>query len=964
MRDAQTLVFETYQLDLRREQLWRGQEAMALTNKAFAVLRYLAQHADQLVTREALMEAVWPDVFVSDAALTVCIHELRQAFGETAQTPRCIETVRGRGYRFLPAVTTSISSAPAQPTAPIAEAVALVERETELALLRQQFARALDGERQLIFITGEPGIGKTTLVEAFAAQLGGASDLWIGYGQCVEHYGAGEAYLPLLEALGRLGRGPEGGNLIALLQQHAPSWLMQMASLAPAAEREALQQQHGGATRQRMLRELAEILEILTVERPLILVLEDLHWSDPSTLDWLAYAARRRDRARLLILGTYRPVDAIMRAHPLRPMAQELRRHGQCAELSLEYWSEAGVATYLRQRFGADPPGERWVRAIHQRTTGNPLFTIKVMDELVRQGHLQQEVSRGTLQGDPETVVRVTPDSLRQLIEHQLASLSSEEQALLETASVVGAVFSAAAVAAALQQEDSDVEARCGAMARRGQFIREQEIESWPDGTIAARFAFTHALYREVVYQRLTAGRRVRLHQRIGRRLEMAYGKRAREIAAALAMHFGYGRDPERALSYWRRAGDNMLQRCAHQEAMTHYERALDELHQLPTSPERDQMAIDLYFAIHRAGVPIGAYRQIMTALRKAEHLAERLGDQARLGQLCSRLSFVCRVTGDYETAASYARRGMAIGEALGESVMQAQSIYRLGQTYRTLGDYQQASECFRRIVRQRSDGAIEDNLYGFPSIFARAQLALCLAERGEFAEGLAHGLAGARSAMAIEHPFGRIVSCGGLGGLYLRQGLLTDAIDVLRQALALCRQWDMQDWFPTIAAFFGQAYALSGREAEALPLLEQAVEQGQALGNKTQQAFVATALGEVYMRAGQMAKAREQARQALLLAEAYQERGVQAWSLWLMGETLSQTPPRDTEAASASYQQALKLAETLEMRPLQAHCHHGLWRVYAQVGQPSRAKAAWSTAMAMYRATGMTYWLRQADTT
>ena len=189
-------------------------------------------------------------------------------------------------------------------------------------------------------IAGEPGIGKTALVHTFVAQVAATEDVWVGHGQCLDHYGAGEAYLPLLEALGRLGRGPAGERLVAVLRQYAPSWLVQMPGLVPPSAWESLQRTTGEATQPRMLRELTEALDVLTTERPLMLVLEDLHWSDGSTLAWLAYVARRPDPARFLLLGTYRPVDAIVRAHPIRTVMTELTQHQQGTELPLDYLLE------------------------------------------------------------------------------------------------------------------------------------------------------------------------------------------------------------------------------------------------------------------------------------------------------------------------------------------------------------------------------------------------------------------------------------------------------------------------------------------------------------------------------------------------------------------------------------------------------------------------------------------------
>ncbi len=221
MPDTRNLTFATFRVDLRGEQLWEGEDLRPLNNKAFAVLRYLLEHAEQLVTRESLLEAVWPNTFVSESTLNVCIHDIRQALCDRAQTPKFLQTVRGRGFRFLAPV------AVADPLPTLAMAalgpVYLVGREAEFAQLHQWLAIALQSQRQVGFIRGEAGIGKTALVNAFVDQLRRHDAIWIGHGQCIEQYGSGEAYLPVLEAIGRLGRSPKGATLILTLETFSVS---------------------------------------------------------------------------------------------------------------------------------------------------------------------------------------------------------------------------------------------------------------------------------------------------------------------------------------------------------------------------------------------------------------------------------------------------------------------------------------------------------------------------------------------------------------------------------------------------------------------------------------------------------------------------------------------------------------------------------------------------------------------
>ena len=200
----------------------------------------------------------------------MCIHEIRAALGDDAEAPQYIETVGRQGYRFL--------SGPMRQAPAPASVGPVVGRRHEIAQLHQWYARAVGGERQFVVLSGELGIGKTTVVDLFLASL--APGARVGRGQCVEHYGEGEPYLPLLEALGRLGHGPGGDRVVAVLQRYAPLWLVQLSGLVPESELERVQRRVKGATAVRMLRELAEALEVLTTETPLVLVLEDLHWSD------------------------------------------------------------------------------------------------------------------------------------------------------------------------------------------------------------------------------------------------------------------------------------------------------------------------------------------------------------------------------------------------------------------------------------------------------------------------------------------------------------------------------------------------------------------------------------------------------------------------------------------------------------------------------------------------------------
>jgi len=265
------MAFGPFQLGLETPQarLWRGAQVITLRPRSLAVLRYLVEHPGRVVTKAEILQHVWPGVSVTDTVLRVCIREIRVVLDDAAAVPQYLETVGRQGYRLLVRGERSVPS----PSA----AGPIVGRQREVDVLEGWFQRAATGDRQLGFVSGEVGMGKTTVLDLWLARCAMQREVWIARGQCVEHVGEGEPYLPVLDALGQLGRGPAGGDLLAVLRRYAPMWLTQLPGLVSDTERERLQRQVQGTTPARMLRECAEALAALTADRPLVLVLEDLH---------------------------------------------------------------------------------------------------------------------------------------------------------------------------------------------------------------------------------------------------------------------------------------------------------------------------------------------------------------------------------------------------------------------------------------------------------------------------------------------------------------------------------------------------------------------------------------------------------------------------------------------------------------------------------------------------------------
>ena len=695
MRRGRSGELPAVRLEVENEWAWCGPRRLDLTPRAFAVLRHLVERAGRLVTKDELLTTLWRDAIVSDAALASCIRDLRKALRDSSDVPRYIETVHRRGFRFIGPIapaTTAVSAVGARvpvsgadeppPAGPVAGhgPTALVGRDAELGRLREWLEQALNGQRQLVFVTGEPGIGKTALVEALLAGIGEGGALRIGRGQCVEQHGAGEPYLPVLEALGRLGRGVGGEPLIQILRQHAPTWLAQLPGLLADDEVEAVQRRAQGATRERMLRELVEALEAVTRDAPLVLLLEDLHWSDSSTIDLLGMLARRRDSARLLVLGTYRPADVAGASHPLKPVKQELQVHGYCQELHLEFLSLSVVEQYLSRRFSGHGFPSELARVLHRNTDGNPLFLVSTIDYLVGQGQLREVGGHWGLAGPLEEIASRTPETLWQVVERQVERLTGEEQAMLALGSVAGAEFSAA-VAVADGIDPHDAERRCDSLARRGQFVRAAGVAEWPDGTLAARYAFIHSLYQRALYARIPIGQRVGLHLRTGECLEGGYGERAAEIAGELAMHFERGRDYERAARYRRQACEHALRQHANREAADHATQALHLLGALPDSPERIQQELALQIMLGAALTATQGYgaAEVARPYERARELCAQVGDTVRLLPVLLGLGRFHQSRGELQIARDLGTRLLGIADTTPDAAVGARGPHCRG---------------------------------------------------------------------------------------------------------------------------------------------------------------------------------------------------------------------------------------------------------------------------------------------
>ena len=923
-----------------------------LTPKAFAVLRYFVDRPGQLVSKQALFEAIWPQTYVSDIALSVCIREIRKAFNDDAKNPRFIETVHRRGYRF---VARLIPAAPVPSPAfrvlnPFSTAIShTVGRAAELEQLQGWFEKTVQGERHIVFVAGEAGIGKTTLVETFMRMVESSTAVWIGLGQCVQQYGAGEAYLPVFEALGRLCRLSEGRQLISCLEQYAPSWLAQMPGLLQAEERQQVQQRTAGATQERMLREMAEALEAFTAQRAVILFLEDLHWSDTATLSLVSLLARRRESARLLVIGSYRPGDVLMDKHPLQSLIQELQLHGDCQELPVSGLSLSAVEAYCGQRLGerlsnVSADTSTLARTLHARTAGNPLFLAALTDALLR-GELTLEMA-GQVRTQGNTArpsSSPVPEVIRHIIERDIDRLDADEQLLLEAASVAGVEFFAASVAAGAEKAEDDVEQQCAALARRLQFIRQlapSPDAEWPDGTLTTRYHFAHAIYQDVWYARIPAARRAVLHRRIGEREEQGYQDQAHTHAAQLAMHFERGRALERAVFYHQKAGENALRRSAHQEAIIHLTAGLSLLDALPDSRERGAQELALQNAVSIPLLALKGYGapEAEDAYTRALVLCQQVGETPLLFPVLGGLLTVYHMRGELQRAWKLSEQMQSIACRTGSRVQQLWAHLLQGDLYYNRGNLTAAKshlELSFAVYDPDQHSPRESNGRNDPGIACLASLASTLWLLGYPDQACASMQQTLRLAEQLGDPFSQSFAYVAATAFHLRCREAEETRKWAVRLIALAREHGFSMRIASGMIYYGWALAEQGEVAEGIAQLEQGLHAIQQTGAELGRPFYLALLAEAYAKAERILDGLSTIDEGLAIAEKNGDRFYEAELYRLRGEGLLAQADQKAEVA---FQQAIDIAREQQAKSFELRAMMSLSRLWHQQGKKTEA--------------------------
>ncbi len=497
-------------------------------------------------------------------------------------------------------------------------AAVFIGRDRERAVMVRAFESACQGRGRLLAIAGEAGIGKTSLVDAFLAGQAPTTSFRLAHGRCSERVAGTEAYLPWLEALDTMRRDAPSTSragtepLAALIRRLAPTWHAQLAPLDKEHPSDAsIAASLRGASQERLKRELAGLLEAAARQQPLVVVIEDLHWADVSTIDLLAFVGSRLSTMAVLVVTTYRHSELALAQSPFIAIRQDLQARGVASELRLDFLGEPEIAAYLEAEFpGHDLPAD-FCTMVRTRTEGSPLFMVDLLRYLRDRGAIARIDGRWALTEGLAAISRDLPESMRGMIERKLGQLTEADRGLLIAAAVQGYQFDSSVVAEVLGVDQSAVEERLDALDATFGLVRFADELEHPNGTLSLAYRFVHILYQEALYAALKPTRRAALSKATAASLMRAHGEQIDRVAVQLAALHEAARDYAAAAECHLRAARNATRVFASHESVALARNGLRMAALLPPTPAKDRLELQLSLTLGWSLINVRGYAAV-----------------------------------------------------------------------------------------------------------------------------------------------------------------------------------------------------------------------------------------------------------------------------------------------------------------------------------------------------------------
>lgn len=766
---------------------------------------------------------------------------------------------------------------------------ASVGRRQELDRMRAAFASASGGKGLMVTVSGDAGMGKTTIVEDFLAELEtGGTAAWIARGRCSERLAKTDPFVPIFECLDDLTRGELGHEATQLMNSAAPAWLSQVT---PGREGQ-MGNSPADASSERMRREFVRFFEALSAVRPVVVFLDDLQWTDASTCDLLAYLGLHLKDMRVLIVATYRPSE-VFGLHPFLPVRLALERRGLGREILLEFLTLNDIECYLNQCFPANSFPSEFVAAVHERTEGNPLFMNDMLGFLVEKQILVNDMGHWQLNRKVSEIRRVIPTGTQSMIRLQIEQFSDLDRKILQCAAVQGVEFDSAVVWRSLSMDPGEIEDRLQAIERVHRFVHSFGEREFLDRTFSIRYRFVHVFYQNALYDDLAPARRAAYSLAVAESLIRFTSDTGRAVASEVALLFESGRDAERASQYFLSAARHAAGVFAYPEAAILCERGLNALLSLPASRERDARELEFSLTLGMAQMATCGFAapEVEKTHRRSRELCLRLNEKRRLVRVLWAIHTCLINAAELVPALELSREMRSEADALANPVSIMESLHALGTTLAFMGDLVGAREALDRIFVMSPIGQhkFRGSLYVLDTyVTSLSMFARVLARMGSYDEAIEKAVASLDLANQLAHPPSVAYATFWVGWIHHARGEHSEACCYLEAAMALSRTTSLPQIFEWGRVVRGSSLTHLGRVAEGIAEIRKSLDNQLAMRCLLERPYCLTLLAEALQLVGDYQEGLALCDEALEIARETQGRSYEAETHRVRGKILA----------------------------------------------------------------------------
>lgn len=728
-----------------------------------------------------------------------------------------------------------------------------VGRGQELAKIWEGFYLAASGRGMMLAVSGEAGMGKTTVAEEFLRVLSSQpASAWIARGRCSERLSETDAFAPVLEALDNLNRTDSTPSASGFMKHHAPSWFQAIVPAGIGQPGEGTETSH-----ERRRREIFHLVQALAEVRPVVLFLDDLHWADTSTCDLLTYLCARIAELRLLILATYRPVPLQSRSQPFLSVKLEAEQKGSCRELPLPFFDRTAVEQYVAAHFPSSAFPPELSAVILDRTEGNPLFMTDLIRYLCDQKVFVEEQGRWRLTQSLESLREIIPASTQRMIRLKIEHLTATDREILRCAAVQGAEFDSAVIARTLSLDPAFVEDRLQDLERSHAVVRQLYEHDFSGKALSVRYGFVHIFYQNSLFNMLSPSRRAADSLAVGRSLQDLAGDATSTIAADLALLFEVGRHPANASRYFLQAARNAVRLFAFPEAVKLCQRGIRALLALPESTERDRTELLFTLTLGMSLMSTHGYAtpEVERTHRRSRELCVKLNDTKRLMRVLWGLH-TCDINGSkLAPALETALEMRKIADASGHPPSIVESLHALGTTYAFMGRTCEAIQALERIfqVVPVERHSFRGALYVLdPCVTSLSMLARVLALAGRLDEALQRAEESARIATQFAHPHSIAYATFWVGWVHHARGEHAQAVEKFEQSMVSSVSLGLPQILEWTRVLRGSSLAHLGHAARGIAEMRQSILRLSELSAHLEHAFCLTLLAEALHAQGE----------------------------------------------------------------------------------------------------------------